>query len=235
MTPRVLIIRNHPESSLGRYAQWLTEAGLEPLVHPGEDGIPETLEGFDALMMLGGGLMPDDDERAPWLPTERSLVALAIEQEVPTLGICLGAQVLAMVGGGQVRANYGTIERGATEINLRPEASEDALLAGLPASFHAIENHRDTITVLPEGAVHLASSANCAHQAFRVGPAAWGVQFHPEASAANVARWDDEKIRADGFDPAQLRATAEAVEPESARATRAIADNFAAVVLRSRA
>ncbi|HLS15346.1 MAG TPA: type 1 glutamine amidotransferase [Beutenbergiaceae bacterium] len=231
MRPRVLVIRNDPRSTLGRYQQWLQESGLEPVLHPGEDGLPSSLAGFHALIMLGGGLMPDDDEKAPWLPDERALVTQAIDEQVPILGICLGAQVLALVAGGQVRANYGTIERGATRMELRAEAGQDSLFAGVPQVFHAIQNHRDTITALPPQAVHLATNQACPFQSFRVGPVAWGVQFHPEASSVNVTRWSHEGIRADGFDPADLIAQAEAVEAQSQLACRTIADNFAQVVL----
>ena len=75
-----------------------------------------------------------------------------------------------------------------------------------------IQNHKDSITMLPPGAVHLATSEACRVQAFRVGAAAWGVQFHPEASAARLADWDESKLLAEGFDRAALldRATADA-------------------------
>lgn len=230
MSAHVLAIRNHPESGLGRYHDWLTDAGLDVELRPGEDGLPPDLTGIDGLVLLGGGLMPDDDEAAPFLPQERSLVARALDEGVPVLGICLGGQLLAHVGGGEVRANHGVIERGATRIHLTDAAASDGLLARVPSPFYAIENHRDAITALPPEAVHLAYSDDCAHQAFRLGEVAWGLQFHPEASAANVARWDAEKVRADGFDHQELIRLAQSVEPESQRACRVIARSFAAAV-----
>lgn len=226
MSAHVLAIRNHPESGLGRYTTWLADEGLEVQLQPGEDGLPADLSGFHGLVMLGGGLMPDDDEKAPWLPQERQLVTQALDQQVPVLGICLGGQLLAMVGGGQVRANHGVIERGATAIHLREEAAGDGLLGDLPSTFYAIENHRDTITDLPADAVHLAYSADCPYQAFRIGDVAWGLQFHPEASAENVGRWDAAKVRADGFDQDELLEFARSVEPGSERACRQIAAAF---------
>ena len=230
MSAHVLIIRNHPESGPGRYTTWLADEGLEVHLQPGEDGLPNDLSGVHGLVMLGGGLMPDDDEKAPWLPQERRLVTQALDQEVPVLGICLGGQLLALVGGGQVRANHGVIERGATAIHLRDEAARDGLFDELPSTFYAIENHRDAITELPAGAAHLAYSADCPYQAFRLGEVAWGLQFHPEASAENVGRWDAAKVRADGFDQDELLAFARSVEPESERACRQIAAGFARAV-----
>lgn len=230
MSPRVLAIVNHPDSGLGRYHPWLTEAGISVELRPGRDGLPEDLTDIHGLIMLGGGLMPDDDEKAPWLPAERALVARALDEQVPVLGICLGGQLLAMVGGGEVRANHGAIERGATPIHLTEAAAQDSLFGSLPSTFHAIENHRDSITALPAEAVHLAFSDACPHQAFRLGPVAWGLQFHPEASAANVARWDPDKVRADGFDPQELLRAAQAVETESERACRHLAQAFASQV-----
>ena len=232
MSPHVLAILNDPDSSLGRYAGWLTEAGLEVTVRPGPEGLPQDLSGYAGLVMLGAGLMPDDDVQAPWLPDERRLAGAALEQEVPVLGICLGGQLLAMVGGGQVRTNYGPIERGATQIHLTPAAEGDDLFGVCPSAFYAIENHRDAITALPPEAVHLAYSTQCPNQAFRLGPAAWGLQFHPEASAENVARWDQAKVRADGFEPDDLLQFARSVEPESARVCRTVAEGFAHAVRR---
>lgn len=230
MSAHVLAVLNDPDSGLGRYEAWLTQAGLEVTLQPGSGGLPPNLSGYAGLVMLGGGLMPDDDAKAPWLPDERRLAEAALSQEVPVLGICLGGQLLAMVAGGRVRANHGPIERGATQIHLTEAAEDDDLFGQAPRRFYAIENHRDAITVLPPEAVHLAYSRQCPNQAFRLGSAAWGLQFHPEASAENVARWDPAKVRADGFDPDDLLEFARSVEPDSARTCQQIAAAFAGAV-----
>ncbi len=88
-----------------------------------EQPLPTSLDGYAGLVMLGGGLMPDDDDRAPWLAAERALAAEAIARDLPTLGICLGGQLLAHVAGGEVAEKTGPIERGATpSVRPRPDA-----------------------------------------------------------------------------------------------------------------
>jgi GMP synthase (glutamine-hydrolysing) len=192
--------------------------------------VPTTPDGFDAVVLLGGGFLPDDDGRAPWLPAERDLARRAVADGVPLLGICLGAQVLALVTGGTVRGDHGRPERGSCRVSLRREAEGDALFAGLPGELRVIQNHRDQITEPPPGAVRLAESDACPVQAFRVGERAWGVQFHPEAGADRLDRWDEAALADAGLDLRMLRAEAEEAEPESARNARRLAANFAGVV-----
>ena len=192
--------------------------------------VPATPDGFDAVVLLGGGFLPDDDGRAPWLPAERELARRAVADGVPLLGICLGAQVLAVATGGTVRGDHGRPERGSCRVSLRGEAQSDALFAGLPDEFRVIQNHRDQITEPPPGAVRLAESDACPVQAFRVGERAWGVQFHPEAGADRLDRWDEAALADAGLDLRALRAEAEEAEPESARNARRLAANFAGVV-----
>ena len=189
--PRVVLVQNSERSGPGRLPDWLAEEGIDAVVVAGPD-LPDHLAGdaaVDGLVLLGGGFMPDDDERAPFLPRERALVADAIDSGVPVLGICLGAQVLAHVAGGEVTAKSGETERGSCPIQLLPAAGDDPLFARLTGydELRMIQNHRDSITALPPGAVHLGTSEACRVQAFRVGTAAWGVQFHPEAAASRVA------------------------------------------------
>ena len=233
--PRVVLVQNSKGSGPGRLAGWLAEEGIEAAVVAGAD-LPEHLRGdgaaVDGLVLLGGGFMPDDDEGHPFLPFERALVDDAIVAGTPVLGICLGAQVLAHVAGGAVTARSGETERGSCPIALLPAAADDPLFAGLTRydELRMIQNHEDSITTLPPDAVHLGTSAVCRVQAFRVGPAAWGVQFHPEAEAARVATWDESKLAADGFDRATLVAQAEADAPLSTEQARALVGAFAAVV-----
>ncbi|MER7998602.1 type 1 glutamine amidotransferase [Streptomyces sp. NPDC095613] len=206
--------------------------GLTVVEVPGASA-PASPAGYDAVVLLGGGFLPDADDHAPWLPAERELARRAVADGVPLLGICLGAQVLALATGGTVRGAYGRPERGSCAVSLNPEAAEDALFAGLPGEFRVIQNHRDQITALPPGAALLAGSAACPVQGFRVGRRAWGVQFHPEAGADRLAGWDEAALADAGLDLRALRAEAERAEPESARSTRRLAANFAEVVRRN--
>ncbi len=237
--PRIVLVQNSERSGPGRLSDWLAEEGAEVIVVAGSD-LPERLpsgsEAVDGLVLLGGGLMPDDDERAPFLPRERALVGEAIAAGVPVLGICLGAQLLAHVAGGEVTAKSGETERGSCAIDVLAAACDDPLFAGLTDhdDLRMIENHQDSITTLPPGAVHLATSEGCRVQAFRVGAAAWGVQFHPEATTGALADWDASALAADGFDRAALIARAEADAPVSAAQARALVGAFAEVVRRSR-
>ncbi|WP_205860531.1 type 1 glutamine amidotransferase [Phycicoccus sp. HDW14] len=174
--------------------------------------------------------MPDEDHRAPWLPRERALAAACVDGGVPLLGLCLGGQLLAHVRGGTVVASSGRPEHGSVPIHRLPASDDDPLLGALPTTFPAVEHHRDEVTVLPPGAVHLATSATCPHQAFRVGECAWGLQFHPEAAADRLARWDPDRLAAEGFDLTALRKAAEAVEPASEAAARSLLRAFVAAV-----
>ncbi|MFI1443620.1 type 1 glutamine amidotransferase [Streptomyces fructofermentans] len=226
---RVLAVRNAARSGPGRLPAWLGAEDIEVLEVAGADA-PDRADGFDGVLLLGGGLLPDDDTSAPWLPSQRALALRAVEDGVPLLGICLGAQVLALAAGGSVRGAHGEPERGSCTVDLRAEAATDPLFRDLPSRFPVIQNHRDQITALPPGAVHLAGSDACPVQAFRLGACAWGVQFHPEAGAERLSRWDEAALADEGVDLAGLRARAEAVEPESARAARRLVAGFAAVV-----
>ena len=232
--PRVVVVQHTAGSGPGRLPAWLAEDEIDAVVVHGPN-LPDHLgdgEVVHGLVLLGGGLMPDDDERAPFLPRERGLVGEALAADVPVLGICLGAQLLAHVAGGEVTAKSGETERGSCRVDLLAAASDDSLFAGLTGydGLRVIQNHRDSITALPPGAVHLATSAQCRVQALRVGAAAWGVQFHPEVSATRLADWDESKLTAEGFDRTALLAQATADAPVNTKQSRALIDAFAGVV-----
>jgi GMP synthase-like glutamine amidotransferase len=88
----------------------------------------------------------------------------------------------------------------------------------------------DAVTVLPPAARWLARSESCPHQAFRVGPSAWGVQFHPEVGAEQLVHWNPGRLARRGFDHAELLARARRDEPAAAEVWRTVAHRFAAVV-----
>ena len=161
-------------------------------VFHGRDGLPE-FGSFDAAVVLGGRMSVEDTDQAPWLPDLGRLMLRCGEAGVPVLAICLGAQLLAVAGGGKVEVGaWAGPERGVVSISLRPGADQDPTLgrvhAALGAGFAAPSMHADAVSELPPGAVWLASSAQYPFHAFRVG-SALGVQFHPEAGSPTMCSW----------------------------------------------
>ncbi|CAM5737654.1 Type 1 glutamine amidotransferase OS=Streptomyces tendae OX=1932 GN=GUR47_05450 PE=4 SV=1 [Streptomyces tendae] len=228
---RLLVVQNHGGGGPGRFGDWLAAHGVTlDVVHAYAGApLPRRAE-HDGVLVLGGGYLPDDDVRAPWLAPTRALVAGAVDRGAPVLGICLGGQLLARVAGGEVRGRHGEPEVGSTPLTLRPEARTDPLFRGLPERVTAVEHHVDAVTALPPGAAWLMTSERCPYQAFRVGERAWGVQFHPEAGAERVRSWDAGRLRARGLDPAELSRRAELDEPAAEAVWREVAGRFAAVV-----
>ncbi|MFI1312756.1 type 1 glutamine amidotransferase [Streptomyces albidoflavus] len=226
-----LVIQNFPRGGPGRWAPWLAAAGVTPVLVRAYDGepVPPRLD-HAALLVLGGGYLPDEDDRAPWLAPTRALARQALDAGTPYFGICLGGQLLAQVAGGEVRGEHGRPEFGSTALRLRPEATGDPLFTGLPPRPTALQNHVDAITRLPGGAHWLAESEACPYQAFRVGERAWGVQFHPEAEAAGILRWNEERLRRYGYEREELHRDALADETGAAEVWGAVAGRFAGVV-----
>ena len=147
------------------------------------DGVPE--EAPDALIVLGGAMHPDQEERHGWLRPELRYLQQQLERGTPTFGVCLGSQLIARAAGAEVfRATEPEV--GWLEVERTGAGGSDPVAGSLPERFDAFQWHHYTHG-LPAGAVELARSRVCT-QAFRLG-AAWGVQFHPEVQAGQVEEW----------------------------------------------
>jgi len=166
----------------GDFEDWVRRAmgaaGASARVHDARGGAPPPPGEADAAIVNGSPA--NVTERAPWMEETAAWLRDAAARGVPILGICFGHQLLAHALGGTVDWHPGGREIGTVDVELTGEGRDDALLGGLPASFPAHASHSQTVTALPPGAVRLARSGFEPNHAFRVGRAAWGVQFHPE-------------------------------------------------------
>ncbi len=189
--PRILVLQHDPSDPPLLLGDWLPAAGAELTVLRPFDGdhVPESMDGFDALVSLGGEIGALDDDRAPWLPATRALLAGAVATATPTLGVCLGGQLLAAATGGTVQPGGNGPQIGAYLTAKRDAAADDPLFGDMPMTPDVMHYHYDVVTALPPGAVLLLSAMGYPNQAFRVGPCAWGLQFHIEAPAEVVRDW----------------------------------------------
>ena len=186
---RVLVVYNFDGCRLGQIGAALEEAGAEiDLVraHLGEP-LPDGPEGYDGMVVLGGVQNALADETSPWLPKLLDVMRGFAESERSLLGVCLGSQLLVRAYGG---ANIigGASEFGWRPVELTAEGKADPLFAGTPALFPIFQWHDDTFT-LPPAARQLATGSSVANQAFVIGRAAYGVQFHFEADRPLVEEW----------------------------------------------
>lgn len=152
--------------------------------HP--DAEPQ-VDRYRGLVVLGGPMNVEDRERRAHLRTELRAIERALRQDKPVLGICLGAQLLAHVLGAPVR-RLPQPEIGWYELEATAAGCADPVFAALGARTPVFQWHSFGFE-LPAGAVHLARTDSCEHQAFRYGEHAYGFQFHPEADAALIQRW----------------------------------------------
>ena len=170
-------------------------------------------------------------DHAVWSERTAAWLRSAVEQQIPVLGICYGHQLLAYALGGEVGNNPRGTETGTVEVYLNEAGSADRLLGGLANPLRVQVSHQQTVLTLPSGARHLAWSDRDAHQAFVVGDAAWGVQFHPEFNAAAVLAYtqaDTEVLRAEGQNPDRISA-----QIEETRYGQEILQRFAGIAIGS--
>lgn len=185
---RVAVVHNTTVSDLGQVGAALAEAGASLSEYrPFSDRRLPDPQSFDGLVVLGGEQSAVNDKHHPCLPALAALMRRAAEDGRAVLGICLGSQILARAFGGENHIGQSR-EFGWTPISLTAEGRDDPVLAAAGQEFLSFQWHSDSFT-LPPGARHLAAGRAVLPQAFRMGRAAYGTQFHFEANQTVVANW----------------------------------------------
>jgi GMP synthase-like glutamine amidotransferase len=179
---RLLVLQHCPVTPVGLVGERAIERGAELVTlfpHDG-DRVPEDMRGFDGLIVLGGPMHAGDDANYPAFAPMLSLVRQCRALEVPVLGLCLGAQLIARAFGKRVY-QFGGLEVGYPSVHLTPAGQSDPLFRGLAPEQRIMQMHEDSFD-LPEGAVLLMRNDVCENQAFRLGSSIYGIQAHPEVT-----------------------------------------------------
>lgn len=197
----LLVLRHVPFEGVGRMRAYWASRGVRLEEWVATDGKPlPPLEKRMGLVVMGGPMGADDEARYAWMAGEKRLIESALKREIPVLGFCLGAQLLARVLGASVRP------MGYREIGWWPVQRADSMLTlsalkTFPDSFTAFHWHGDAFA-LPAGATRLFRSEACAEQGFAYGEKAWGFQFHPEIGpeeAHSLVEACGHEVREGGF------------------------------------
>jgi len=186
---KLLVCQHVPHEILGTLNPLLKSAGFRIRYvnfgrHP--DAEP-SLEGYHGLVVLGGPMSVNDSDRLPHLVTEMKLIEEAMKRDLPILGICLGAQLIAKTLGARVYSNKEK-EIGWYDVTPTKEAEGDSLFTEFRGTEKIFQWHGETFDI-PLCASHLASSLLCGNQAFRYGAKVYGLQFHLEVDEPMIHRW----------------------------------------------
>jgi GMP synthase-like glutamine amidotransferase len=188
---RILVIDNYPDCPIGLVGQALDEVGaIIDRRHPYKgEALPFDASGHDGLIILGGPQNALADDEHLYLKPLCDLSLDFTRADKAVLGICLGSQLLARAHGGDNIIGR-PIEFGWQDVTPLEAGKADPMMAELGVAAPMFHWHNDTVTV-PPTATHLASSAMTPVQAWRVGRATYGVQFHFEASTNVVEGWSN--------------------------------------------
>src|ERR1700693_480673 len=173
----ILVLRHEPFEHLGHFAAVLEENQVEYRYH--ELGKPIPREAFEGLIIMGGPMSANDE--LPGLRDELELIEKALVEDVPMLGICLGSQLIARALGARVYRDK-ELEIGWEPVWLTDSGQDDPVFKGIASPETFFHWHGETFD-LPAGAEWLAYSDKCRHQAFPVGPNAYGGQVPPGLTA----------------------------------------------------
>ncbi|MES9852164.1 MAG: glutamine amidotransferase [Candidatus Thiodiazotropha sp. L084R] len=220
-TTSVAVIRHLAFENLGLFAEVLRARGYNVKTYDaGIDDLAAPIQSSDLVIVLGGPIGVYEQDRYPFLALEKEALSLRISLDRPTLGICLGAQLIAAAAGAKVYS--GKIkEIGWGKLKIT-EAGMNSCLATL-LEIPVLHWHGDTFN-LPDGATLLAGNEHYPHQAFSLGTNILGLQFHPEVDISHIEQWligHCFEMNAAGIDPVALRHRShviqELVEPAARR------------------
>lgn len=186
---RALILQHCPVEGPGTLAPFLLQRGwtLETVALDAGAPLPEAPQAYQAIIVMGGPMGVYDETDYPFLREEQYFLTLAIAQKVPILGICLGSQLLARALGARVYRNPRK-EIGWYTVDLTAAGRTDPLFMGLDSPVRVFQWHGDAFEI-PPGAISLASSPLCTHQAFCYGAHVYGLLFHLELTPAIIQSW----------------------------------------------
>jgi GMP synthase (glutamine-hydrolysing) len=200
MAGRVLVVQHEDDCPPAWVGDWLVEAGcvLDVRRPYAGDPLPATLEEHDALLVLGGAMGANDDATHAWLTPTKELVREAAARAVPTLGICLGHQLVAVALGGTAGPNPHGQQLGLLPVGWTDEAGRDDLTRDLVGTGFGVHWNDDIVLRAPVGTVVLAHTPGGEVQVARFAGGVWGVQLHPEVDDHILATWaEDDRDRYD--------------------------------------
>jgi len=186
---KVLAVIHGTNARAGTFADAVEHAGhrLEEWSLAWGTPPPRPIDDYGAVFVFGGSMHADQDDRHPWLREENMFIQRLLDRRVPLFGVCLGVQLLAKAEAASVYPLPGGPEIGWMPVELTEAAAADPVFGRLPSRFDVFNWHYYTYDV-PPGGVELVRSPRC-NQAFRLGEAAWGIQFHAEVTLDTVHLW----------------------------------------------
>ncbi|MFQ5431006.1 MAG: type 1 glutamine amidotransferase [Nitrospinota bacterium] len=187
---KILAVKNISVEGPGTLGGFLEKSGCRMEIVNLEAGerLPENVDGYRLVLILGGPMNVYEENRYPFLRDELSLIESCVKSETKVLGLCLGGQLIARALGAKVTKNQKK-EIGWFDLQFTDAGKTSPLFSGLPEKLKVFQWHGDTFDI-PDGGLHLARSELCENQAFLYDNTALALQFHVEIQGANdVEQW----------------------------------------------